>query len=327
MRICVFSSLKLFLLSSLLYANPNLPNQGFAIVTASSLNLRSQADLSSAILGSFHKGDTVFVQKLEASFALIEHNSSPGYLSLGYLEFLPEESSSKRESKRISDKTYGVILLSIPLIFLIAWLGVYFSSKTLHKLSSVNKLTPSFSFIPDNQTSGDRFYKYLIKNCLGNNPHPYVSYWLYTTYYFILIPFVVLWIPLTFDLLGYFKDLEKFGNYHMDYPIVYSWILLIVIGPLFFYSLKAINILKQYPNRSEKKALLIGLLLSPSIILVTALFSSKAIFSLASYLFKVAILVLGVIFAVLRGVFTGGSSRSRWLTHINGDDRDDLPYL
>ena len=83
----------------------------YGIVTASLLNLRSEASTSSKILAQIPRGQTVSVTSIQSGWAKVTYYGTTGYLSLEYLNIMAGENPSSR-SDAVSTKGQAVVELA-----------------------------------------------------------------------------------------------------------------------------------------------------------------------------------------------------------------------
>ena len=83
----------------------------YGIVTASLLNLRSEASTSSKILAQIPRGQTVSVTSIQSGWAKVTYYGTTGYLSLEYLNIMADENPSSR-SDAVSTKGQAVVELA-----------------------------------------------------------------------------------------------------------------------------------------------------------------------------------------------------------------------
>lgn len=83
----------------------------YGIVTASLLNLRSEATTASKILAQIPNGQTVSVISLQSGWAKVTYGNAEGYVSLDYLKVLSGENPSSRNDA-VSSKGEAVVELA-----------------------------------------------------------------------------------------------------------------------------------------------------------------------------------------------------------------------
>lgn len=83
----------------------------YGVVTASLLNLRSQASTSSAILAQIPNGQTVSVDSIQSGWAKVTYYGTAGYVSLDYLKVMPGENPASRGTA-VSSKGQAIVELA-----------------------------------------------------------------------------------------------------------------------------------------------------------------------------------------------------------------------
>lgn len=71
-------------------------------VTATLLNVRKEASLKGAVVGTFKKGQTIDVLSKEGNWAVVEYNGSRAYVSLQYISFDQSEPPKVIEQRKVA---------------------------------------------------------------------------------------------------------------------------------------------------------------------------------------------------------------------------------
>lgn len=86
-------------------------SERYGIVTASLLNLRSEANTSSKILAQIPSGQTVSVKGIQSGWAKVTYYGVSGYVSLDYLKVMSGENPTSRNGA-VSTKGQAVVELA-----------------------------------------------------------------------------------------------------------------------------------------------------------------------------------------------------------------------